>query len=105
MEPALTEKPIETDQALVNLENLEKFQTFVNTQKKRGRKPIYESDEERHAAKLRQTKESNKRMQEKRKEFETQMTPLQHELIKTLKNNIINTNVLALIDFVIRHFN
>lgn len=39
------------------------FLTTLITQpkqlKKRGRKPLYTTDEERHAAKIRQTKESN----------------------------------------------
>jgi hypothetical protein len=57
--------------------------------KKRGRKSKYETDEERREAKLRQTKESNKRMSEKRNEFESQKYPAQIMLSKQLSNTIL----------------
>jgi hypothetical protein len=57
--------------------------------KKRGRKLKYETDEERREAKLRQTRESNKRMAEKRKEFEAQKLPAQILLSKQLSNIIL----------------
>jgi hypothetical protein len=71
---------------------------------KRGRKPIYATEEERHAAKLRQTKESNKRIQEKRKQLEQQMQPLQHKLIKIMNNNIIDNDAMGIIECVIETF-
>jgi hypothetical protein len=68
--------------------------------KKRGRKPKYETDEERHEAKLRQTRESNKRLTEKRKELEARKPIDQKTLVKELINKVLNeAQAEELLDF------
>jgi hypothetical protein len=96
-----------TFNAQICIQTLEQNRSLESTTypRKRGRKPIYATDEERHAAKLRQTKESNLRMKEKRRQLETQMLPLQHTLIKIMKNNIMDIDALEIIQFAINYFN
>jgi hypothetical protein len=59
------------------------------TKRNCGRKRIYETDEERREAKLRQTAESNRRKRQQRQEVYKRFTPLQHEVLKILSNKAL----------------
>jgi hypothetical protein len=59
--------------------------------KGRGRKPIYNNDEERYNAKIRQTMESNIRKKQEKQEFRARITEQQYNIIKALSKNIILT--------------
>jgi hypothetical protein len=67
-------------------------QSESETKPKRGRKPIYANDEERHDAKLRQTIESNKRKKQEKVDFLNRISPEQKVIIKDLSENIILNN-------------
>jgi hypothetical protein len=59
---------------------------------KRGRKPIYANDEERHDAKLRQTIKSNKKKKQEKLDFLNRIYAEQKVIIRDLSENIVLNN-------------
>jgi hypothetical protein len=60
-----------------------------STKKNCGRKRIYATDDERREAKLRQTAESNRRINQQRRELYDSFNPLQREILKILSNKAL----------------
>jgi hypothetical protein len=67
----------------------------------RGRKPIYQTDEERHEAKLRQTQESNRSNQLKRKELRALMDPQQIVITKIMSKQVLDKDQLDRINAIL----